>query len=137
MKFSISGTAPNGMPVSRLVDLPDEAAVHVYAQQQQIKLTRVRKLTVQQSQVHQIPLTDPEEIAEDNRQRRKRAHACFFGGWLCLLGGSVSLLSPYYAVGLCQFFPLSFFLFLLGATFYPWNAPLEKVTASNDVNQAE
>lgn len=124
MKFSISGTASNGLPISRLVELPDEAAVQAYADEHQITLTRVRPLTAKQSLVHQVPMAAPAETAAAREQRRRRALACFFGGWLCLVGGSVCLYAPQAYLGILQFFPLALFLFFLGAIYYPWSGPL-------------
>lgn len=111
------------MPFSRLVEFPDEAAVQEYAEQHQLTLTRVRPLTAKQSLVHEVPGPVPPETSAQREQRRKRSLSCFFGGWLCLLGGSVCFFAPHAYLGILQFFPLAFLLFFLGAIYYPWNDP--------------
>ncbi|WP_147274217.1 hypothetical protein [Bremerella cremea] len=105
MKFSLSGTASNGMPVSRLVDLPDEAAVQAYAQENGITVKSIRCAANQNQGVPDSP----------EYRLRSTASTCFTWGWFLLGGGVLSLcIIPALALIL---FSVSFLLFIIGAIY--------------------
>ncbi|MHC2068465.1 hypothetical protein ACYFX5_13455 [Bremerella sp. T1] len=116
MKFSITGTAANGMPVSRLMEFADEEAVREYARQQQITLSKVRPLANQHS--HNVP---PETYAPSSPKvteyykLRSRSGSCFLWGWLFVIVGIASLVFPIPLI--CLFIPLGLFLIMLGVIY--------------------
>lgn len=120
MKYSITGTAANGTPVSQLVDFPDEAAVMAYADSKGITLTSIRPLRDQSAEV----AVDNVPRHPDRRSNRMRtvSFSLFVWGWICLLLGPISLVmaiasrNPIFAIG-WALFSLAFFLFLLGAIY--------------------
>ncbi|PQO45587.1 hypothetical protein [Blastopirellula marina] len=83
MKFSITGWASNGTPVSRLVEFPDEAAVRAYANSVGITLSKIKPVP--------DPLPDPPVTKVQGRPPTEGeyldsvARILFTFGWLCLL----------------------------------------------------
>ena len=83
MKFSITGWAPNGTPVSRQVEFPDEAAVRAYANSVGITLSKIEPVPE--------PLPDPPVSKVQRRPPTEGEHLdwvarnLFTFGWLCLV----------------------------------------------------
>lgn len=112
MKYSISGTASNGMPVNEVVDLPDEAAVRAYADSRGITLSRIRLL---EDQSVNIPISNtPRHIATRSGRMRSVSSGLFTWAWPLLIIGLITLFLPMLGLGLIL---LAFFLFWLGALY--------------------
>lgn len=112
MKYSISGTASNGMPVNEVVDLPDEAAVRAYADSRGITLSRIRLL---EDQSVNVPISNtPRHTATRSGRMRSVSSGLFTWAWALLIGGLITLFFPPLGLGLIS---LAFFLFPLGALY--------------------
>ena len=112
MKYSITGTAANGMPVSQVVDFPDEAAVRAYADFKGITLTSIRPL---EDQSAIVPIANtPRPNNPRSERMRTISSTIFIWAWILLVGGLIAFIIPPLAAVLIS---LAFFLFPLGALY--------------------
>lgn len=113
MKYSITGTAANGTPVSQVVDFPDEAAVQAYADWNGIAVT---KITLLPDQTTEVPLDNqPRPPSTEYDRLKANATICYFCASACLIAGILSLSLP-------VIFPVllistALFLFSIGASY--------------------
>lgn len=120
MKFSITGTAANGVPISRLVEFPDEAAVRAYAEENGITLRAIR---VAANQGIGLPGSPQQRL-------RSTSGTFYMWGWILLIVGGLSLflVAPF----ACLLIPAAFLLFILGAIYGANATVAEAVEASKN-----
>ncbi|PQO45586.1 hypothetical protein [Blastopirellula marina] len=121
MKYSLTGTAANGLPVSRLVEFPDEAAVRTYAEENGIT---VRAIRVAPNQGIGLPGSPQQRL-------RSTSGTFFMWAWICLIAGVLTLFIP--APFACVLLPVAFLLFILGGI-YGANATVAEAVEANKNN---
>lgn len=123
MKFSLTGTAANGTPVSRQIEMPDIAAAMAYAQNQGITVSRLEIAAERDPQLPAPAKPVPRYVPTEGEDLGWASRTLFTFAWICcvmilaMVAASMLTMEPFAALIVPFLVPLAAFLFLLGAIY--------------------